>query len=84
MASRGAIPALILFILGVLLALPNEANIGVMILESIDNSLCDDNKVNVACQQMGFYIFLIKLIGSVIILADIIYIIVQIKEWKLI
>lgn len=50
MGKMGVIGAAFLFILGVALALPDEANIGVMILEAFQSGLCSgDNASNAAC-----------------------------------
>lgn len=81
MSKLAAIPALIVFILGIALALPSEANIGIMIIESIDNALCNaQNTDNVACEQMWMYIWTIRIIGILMIVGDIIYIGIQFRD----
>jgi len=81
MSKQAAIPALIVFVLGIALALPSEANIGVMVIESIDDALCNDtNTDNVACEQMWMYIWTIRIIGILMVVGDIIYIGIQFKE----
>ena len=81
MSKQAAIPALIVFVLGIALALPSEANIGVMVIQSMDNALCDNsNQENVACQQMGMYTWTLRIIGFLMIIGDIIYIGIQFKE----
>tara|TARA_Y100000031_G_C7992160_1_gene279717 strand:- start:218 stop:475 length:258 start_codon:yes stop_codon:yes gene_type:complete len=81
MSKLAAIPALILFLVGIALALPSEANIGVMIIQSMDDALCDDSNLdNVVCQQMGMYIWTLRILGFLIIIGDLIYVGTQIKE----
>ena len=81
MPKLAAIPALFFFVLGIALALPSEANIGVMIIESMDDTLCNtQNTDNVACEQMWMYIWTIRIIGILMVVGDIIYIGVQFKE----
>ena len=84
MRQTGAIPAVILLVIGIALALPSEANIGVMTLESIDYALCEgDTQENVACQQMDGYIATIRLIGILTILGDMVFIYAQLKQGNL-
>ena len=82
MSKLAAIPALVIFVLGVALTLPSEANIGVMIIEAMDDSLCSDDQSqnNVACQKMGMYIWALRIIGILMVVGDIYYIYSQFKE----
>jgi len=84
MSKQAAIPALIVFVLGIALALPSEANIGVMVIQSMDDALCDNsNQENVACQQMGMNIWTLRIIGFLMIIGDVIYIGTQFREGNL-
>lgn len=84
MSRLAAIPALIIFVLGIALALPSEANIGVMVIQSMDDALCDNsNQENVACHQMERYIWTLRIIGVLMIIGDVIYIGTQFREGNL-
>lgn len=80
MAKIAAIPALVILIMGFLLNLPDEANIGIIILDSFDNALCENNKDNIACKQLEGYKLLIRIIGLVLIIGDSYYIYRQFQE----
>ena len=73
MKTQGAIISAIIFIIGIALALPNEANIGVMVLEAL-------MKVPESNIDLGGMIFSIKLLGWFLIIGDIINIIFQAKK----
>jgi len=79
--AKGAIPALILLIIGIWFNLPNEANIGMMTVNALNEGLCDNStQDNVACQQMPVYKGLFHLLGIIIIVADIAYILTALKN----
>ena len=83
--AQAAIPALIVFVMGVALALPDAANIGVMILDAFKSSLCGPAfQSNVACQQMNLYIWTMRIIGILMVIGDIVYIAKQIEKGNLI
>ncbi|MFC1741753.1 hypothetical protein ACFL3V_04430 [Nanoarchaeota archaeon] len=79
--AKGAIAAIIIFIFGLWFAIPSQANIGYMLVESMDDSLCDENtKDNAACKQMWFYKLMMSLIGVLIIVGDVAFIVQQVKR----
>ena len=81
MANEGFIPAVIIFVLSIAIMLPSEANIGIMIIHEFDNALCDENTAdNVACKQIGFYIIMLRIIGFLMFVGDILYMRNQLKE----
>ena len=82
--KTAAIPAFIILLFGILLALPDEANIAVMMLESMNEGLCQSNIDNIACQQMGFYIAMIKIVGVVAIVGNIVFIATQFQKGNII
>lgn len=80
MSKTAAIPALIILIFGIWLNLPDEANIGIMILDSFDNALCNENTINIACQQIEGYKLLIRIVGIFMLLGDGYYIYKQVQS----
>jgi hypothetical protein len=70
---RGAIPKLIVFIVGLILgfwfAVPSEVDIGVMILEALAKAMQPLN-VEQANQMVSMYIILFRILGVVLIVVD--------------
>jgi len=81
MAKLGALTAIFILFISAYFAIPSEYNIGVTILESFDDALCDENsQENVACEQMWMSILALHLIGAIVFFGDLAYIGIQIKE----
>jgi hypothetical protein len=72
--SRGAIPRLIIFIIGLIFglwfAIPGETDLGIMILEALAKAIQPLN-VEQANQMVAMYIILFRILGIVLIAADI-------------
>lgn len=73
----GAIPALIVFIIGILLALPDEANMGIMIIERFQTNYDVDNPTYKIYQNSKLGL---RILGFALIMADIGYVILQFKK----
>lgn len=79
--AKGVITALIIFVVGIALNLPSEANIGVIILSSLKSVICDSQTGVIAvCNTLKFGIVAIRILGVGLIVGDILYIVTQIKK----
>lgn len=78
--SKGAIPKLFVFILGLILgfwfAVPSPVDISVIILEAFQSSFPDYNL------NVWLYILLLRLFGVFLIIADVIAIYISIRSGK--
>lgn len=85
MANYGAIPLIIIFFLGIAFALPDEANIGVMILEEMNKSMCSGNLAGseLACKSITPSIITMRILAILVTLGDLAFIVSQIKEGNL-
>jgi hypothetical protein len=74
---KGAIPRLVIFIIGLILGImfvvPDEVNIGVMILEALAKAI-QPLGVGQANQWVGIYIIMLRIFGVVLIVVDILVI----------
>jgi len=73
---KGAIPKLIVFIIGLLLALPSPINIGITILKALQSSIQFLPK-DTATQIIERSILWLQIFGVILIILDMISIIVQ-------
>jgi len=82
--TKGAIPALFIFLFGIWMALPDEISVGGMVLDALGESLCSgEQQDNVACQQLPLYKIMLRVIGGLVIIGDIWYIYSQFKSGNL-
>lgn len=83
---RGAIPRLIVFIIGLIFgfwfAIPSEIDLGVMILEALGKAIQPLN-VEQANQMVAMYIIFFRILGVVLIAVDIlgIYILFRRRQY---
>jgi len=73
MNAQGVIISVIIFMVGIVLALPDEVNIGVMILEELQKNL--DSNVD-----LSGTIISLKILGVFLIIGDVVNIVLQAKK----
>ena len=79
--AKGAIAALIIFVVGIALNLPNEINIGIIILNSFKPIICGSQTgVVVACSALNAGIVAIRILGIGLIVGNLFYIIKQVRK----
>lgn len=78
MGETGVIAALIILLIGIYLAIPSEANVGYMIVDSLAKAPPVES--NIIAQQEGIWKGLFSLMGILLTLGDITYIITQFKK----
>jgi len=81
----GAIPALLLLILGLWLAIPSELDLGSFTIRLIENLSCKGALVDTPtfCSNLESFKILFNIAGLVLIAADILYIAKQLVRSKL-
>lgn len=77
--NSGAIYLLIILVLGILLALPNELNIAHIVIDFVAKSLCPNPNISF-CESVTIYKILLNVLGVLLIIGDFIFIFEKIKK----
>jgi len=78
----GAIPVLIILILGIWLAIPDEISIAYIVIDFVAKSLCPNPNISF-CSQIIIWKILLNILGVVVIIGDVVYIYKQLKKGEI-